>query len=78
MPVLYQLTGPMRTCRNSRTAFACVLPTRRQRRRFARESAAREELDPIVLCQASSPQLGSKSWPFRQTPQTMLRALRIQ
>ena len=35
-------------------------------------------LDPIGSCQASAPQLGSKSWPLRQTPQTMLRALRMQ
>jgi hypothetical protein len=35
-------------------------------------------LDPIGSCQASTPQSGSKSAPFRQTPQTMLRALRMQ
>jgi chitodextrinase len=36
------------------------------------------DLDPIASCQASSPQLGSKSWPFRQTPQTRLSAFRMQ
>src|ERR1017187_7252032 len=36
------------------------------------------DLDPIGSCQASTPQSGSKSAPFRQTPQTMLRALRMQ
>ena len=35
-------------------------------------------LDPIGSCQASSPQLGSKSWPLRHTPQTRLSALRMQ
>ncbi|HEY8871228.1 MAG TPA: MFS transporter, partial [Candidatus Limnocylindrales bacterium] len=37
-----------------------------------------EALDPIGSCQASTPQLGSKSWPLRQTPQTRLSALRMQ
>ena len=36
------------------------------------------QLDPIGSCQASTPQLGSKSRPLRQTPQTMLSALRMQ
>jgi hypothetical protein len=38
----------------------------------------RATLDPIGSCQASTPQLGSKSRPLRQTPQTMLSALRMQ
>jgi serine/threonine protein kinase len=35
-------------------------------------------LDPIASCQASRPQRGSKSCPLRHTPQTRLRALRMQ
>ncbi len=37
-----------------------------------------DELDPIGSCQAPSPQVGSKSCPLRQTPQTMLSAFRMQ
>ena len=35
-------------------------------------------LDPIGSCQGREPQSGSKSWPLRQTPQTMLKALLMQ
>ena len=35
-------------------------------------------IDPIGPCQARTPQSGSKSTPLRQTPQTRLRALRMQ
>jgi hypothetical protein len=38
----------------------------------------RGQLDPIGSCQALAVQLGSKSCPLRQTPQTMLSALRMQ
>lgn len=39
---------------------------------------AAHRLDPIGSCQAPDPQAGSKSAPLRQTPQTRLRALRMQ
>lgn len=39
---------------------------------------ARHDLDPMGSCQVPDPQEGSKSAPLRQTPQTRLRALRMQ
>jgi len=42
------------------------------------EAKVAPAVDPIASCQQVDPQVGSKSAPLRQTPQTMLSAFRMQ